>query len=129
MAKKKGKHESDKAQYAAYKAEGRHTDNKIAKLERTIKKQPNNEALKAVLAKWKKDGVPYRRNRRPVLAGAFKFRDPKIDFDLDKQKAYLKDKNPTKSPIWEALEDLYKSMKPKIRVKRRVKHKRLSTSS
>lgn len=52
MAKRKGEHKSDKEQYAAYKANARYAKNKKAKLERHIKRFPNDvaaqEALKQV---------------------------------------------------------------------------------
>lgn len=58
MGKSKGKHESDKQQYAGYKAGMHYAKNKKAKLERHIKKFPNDEqaalALKSVSAEPKR---------------------------------------------------------------------------
>ena len=51
-AKRKGQHNSDKEQYGAYKAQARYSKNKRAKLERHLKKYPEDaqaaEALKNV---------------------------------------------------------------------------------
>ena len=43
--KNKGKHESDKAQRKNYKLEDRHGKNKLRRLNRQLKQQPNNLAL------------------------------------------------------------------------------------
>lgn len=50
MAKKKGAHLSDKAQYAGYKAQGRYTRNKRLALERHLKKNPTDEQAQKALA-------------------------------------------------------------------------------
>ncbi len=47
--KRKGEHKSDKEQYSAYKTQARYAKNKRKKLERHIKKFPNDEAAKAAL--------------------------------------------------------------------------------
>lgn len=49
MAKQKGAHLSDKAQYSAYKSQGRYAKNKRAKLERHLKKFPNDEQAQEAL--------------------------------------------------------------------------------
>lgn len=49
MAKRKGNHASDKAQYAAYQSTGRKETNRSAKLKRHMKRHPNDaQAQKAV---------------------------------------------------------------------------------
>lgn len=53
MAKRKGAHKSDNEQYAAYKASARYSANKKAKLERHIKRFPNDEKAKEALASVK----------------------------------------------------------------------------
>lgn len=132
MAGKKGRRQgsSYKAQYTAYKAENRYEKNKIAKLEKTIKQQPNNEVLKAVLAKIKKEGIAYKRNRRALVPGSFSHKMAKVEHTIEQQKAYEKKLPKTKSPIVEALLPLAKAMKPKITIKRKrsAKPKRISAN-
>lgn len=63
MAKGKTKQSaSDKLQYANYKT--RFSTNKMAKLEKLAKSQPNNLPLQAALEKAISKGIPYTRNRK-----------------------------------------------------------------
>ena len=64
---KKSPSSSDKAFYANYQGEARHKKNKVRKLTKLVKKQPNNKALALRLAAVKKAGVDdlYTRNKGP----------------------------------------------------------------
>lgn len=55
---------SAKAQYKAYAAEGRHEKNKLAKLIKLAKSQPNNKPVQSALEKALGKGVVYTRNRK-----------------------------------------------------------------
>lgn len=64
---------SDKHQYAQYKS--RFEKNKLAKLEKTAKAQPNNKPLQAKLEKALDKGIKYTRNRKSkghVCKGLYK---------------------------------------------------------
>jgi len=60
MAKKASN--QGKKQYAAYKTENRWLNNKIARLEKTVNAQPNNEVAKDALKRAKAGKVKYNRN-------------------------------------------------------------------
>jgi len=57
MAKNKGEHRSRKEQYAAYKTQGRYLKNKKEKLERHIRKNPEDDQAKAALKNLKGDSI------------------------------------------------------------------------
>ena len=69
MAKKK-KSRKGKGHYAAYKAGNNAYKNKIAKLKRLIKEQPNNKVLKEALKKVEKEG--YNGRSKPLVPGSNK---------------------------------------------------------
>lgn len=53
MAKRKGQHKSDKEQYAAYKAKSQRDVNRKKRLERHMRKHPNDAQTAAVVGKVK----------------------------------------------------------------------------
>lgn len=55
---------SYKAQYMSYKTNNNHEKNKVAKLRKVVKAQPNNEQAKEALKKVLKSGAVYTRNRK-----------------------------------------------------------------
>jgi hypothetical protein len=115
----KGKHESDKNQRSAYKNEGRHETNRLAKLETQLKRQPKNAALAERIRELKKTGVPYRRNRRATLPGSILKLRPKVKItDSKKQEAWERKQPKVEAPYMKMLRALYNSLRPKIRVKR-----------
>jgi hypothetical protein len=127
MAKNKGKHESDKAQRKNYLLSGKHDENTIKKLRKTLKAQPNNEALRVRLAHLEKVGVPYTRNRRATLPGSRVNLRPTIDHDRDRQRAYDRKQPRSVAPWVELLKELQQAMKPTVRYKgRRGKRNRVS---
>ena len=65
MAKQKGNHNSDKEQYAAYKAMSKRSVNRRAALARHMKKHPNDEVA---LTASKQDG---EQRSKPNVKGNF----------------------------------------------------------
>lgn len=63
MAKKQRAGSSYKTQYSNYKSSSKHSKNKIAKLERHVKKYPEDIQSITYLASIKKNGVLYKRNK------------------------------------------------------------------
>ena len=118
MAKNKGKHESDKNQRSAYKNEGRHEANKLRRLKRQLKTQPANIALASRIKELEKNGVPYTRNRRATLPGSVVNRRAacKIE-DTKKQLAFERKQPKEEASYMPMLRELYKSFRPKVRVK------------
>ena len=55
---------SAKAQFKAYANENRHEKNKLDKMTRAAKAQPNNAPLQAALTRLYKSGATYTRNRK-----------------------------------------------------------------
>jgi hypothetical protein len=125
MARQKGKHVSDKAQYKSYVNNGRHQDNKIAKIERTLKKQPNNEALREVLKKLLKVGVVYKRSRRSLLRGSKVNTHPKLHLNPVTNRERAKKQRQSVAPWVELLAVFKETLKPTVR-KRRGKRSRVS---
>lgn len=54
---------SDKAQFSAYSLQSRHEKNKLEKLTKLSKDQPNNLQVQIALNKLYKNGAKYTRNR------------------------------------------------------------------
>jgi len=79
---------SDKGQYSAY-SNGRHTKNTLAKLERTVKQQPNNLQAQAALTKALKDGVTYMRSRKS-FGHTCKGMNKSLGFDKNQPNEYMK---------------------------------------
>jgi len=63
MANKKGTSASQKAQYQSYKAEQRWKKNRILKLQRHVKRYPQDQQAKAALARAEDGDMVYRRKR------------------------------------------------------------------
>lgn len=69
MAKKgkTSKNSNQKASYVRYKTEDRHYKNKVAKMTRYVKNNPNDELARERLISIVKAGVfPYTRNRKAL---------------------------------------------------------------
>lgn len=87
---------SDKAQHSAYKIRNTHEKNKIARLERVVRTQPNNVAAAAALENILKKGASYTRNRRSaghVCKGLYKelgFKDNRPNDKMLKSKLDLR---------------------------------------
>lgn len=127
MAKKKGKHVSDAAAYKKYQVTGKHSENKIAKLLKILREQPNNDAIAEVLAKYTKNGVKYTRNRKPNLIGSKRTPWPTLKMDIDKHKKWLGKNGKESVPEWQqVLADGFKVRIPTQRQKNHEKHNRVS---
>lgn len=72
MAKRKGQHKSDKEQYTAYKATSRREVNRKARLERHMKKHPNDVQTGAQV------GKPSTFRSKPNVKGNFEPQKSKI---------------------------------------------------
>ncbi len=64
MAKQKGRHTSDKAQYMMYKASNRWLNNRIKKFEAIVNRFPKDLAAAKYLNKLISGAITYRRNKR-----------------------------------------------------------------
>ena len=53
-----------KANYKKYQSEEKHSKNKIRKVERHLRKSPNDEQAQKALDNLIENGVPYTRNRK-----------------------------------------------------------------
>lgn len=91
MAKQKSM--KNKGSYAAYKAEGRYAKNKVKKLERLCKQQPNNLPLKKALERAKSgDAAQYSRKAsrsKMWTPGSIKFAETIAMTGLDGNLALL----------------------------------------
>lgn len=112
MAKKRSMR--GKGSYASYKAENRVYKNKVAKLERQCKQQPNNKEAKKALERIKKDG--YKGRTRPIVPGS----NPTTPKKCIPAIEYLRAKTPGEQ-LCELLG--IKPLPPKKKFKPVIKHK------
>ena len=132
MAQKKPRPANTRA-HTVYKIENRWEKNKIRKMKKRLKEQPNNDALRNRLTDIEKNGATYNRNKVPknhtwspkdkwfaeCKAKVTRLADHYFNFD---RKGV--DKTPT-LPDWKkVLQKL--QVKPKVHVKRRG-HRRVRT--